>query len=251
MKRVHNYGECSQRDENPNVEPGNSFAVGACLPNKNKHSRINKICIILVLSAIGILGICEGTYAQGNYGKQKWVYAEIGEATANGKFTSFNVAVNTTTGNKANNLLTFGFYYYKRTSPECPADYHDEKSKFLNPFASNIHPLQEFKMLGAMYGRVIYTSSEKLRFTLKVGIQAGMESNHINFVYCGGNPNYTSSHENNISAGILLNPVMELPLSRHFGFNLGLSANVNPTVSVFGIHVGIILGKLRNKSSNY
>lgn len=251
MKRVHNYGECSQRDENPSVEPGNSFAVGACLPNKNKHSRINKICIILFLSAIGILGICEGTYAQSNYGKQKWVYAEIGEGTANGKFTSFNVAVNTIFGNDHNNIFTVGFYYFKREDPNCPADYSEDISSFLNPFATIIHPIQDMRTCGLMYGKVIYTGSPKVRLALKGGMLAGVEHHSSNFEYTGGNPNYTYTHETKLAAGLLLNPVLELPLSPHFGFALGGYANINPIVSIMGVDIRIIIGKLRDKSNNY
>jgi hypothetical protein len=54
-----------------------------------------------------------------------------------------------------------------------------------------------------------------------------------------------------MATGLTLDPTIEFPLSRGFGFSIGLYSNINAINSVFGADANMIFGKLRGKNKNH
>ncbi len=187
------------------------------------------------------------------------VYLDYGAGAGNGKFQSYNGAINFAFGE--NNVLTAGYYYYKRVSPQMPTDFVPEPGDyyFLGS-GPDRYPLQEFKLIGLMYGKIIYASNPKVRWVLKGGLSAGMERNNINFykdsiassLFTMKADRYSYTFEKKITGGLMLNAMLEFPLATFFGISIGPFANINPSSSLAGVDLRFMLGKVRDREkSNY
>ena len=110
-------------------------------------------------------------------------------------------------------------------------------------------------MLALMYGKVFfYKNHYKVRYTLKGGIALGDAMTPTNYrsinlgtySYNFG-PDYNYSYHTVFNYGIVLNPTIELPISRGFGFSFGAFSIINPISSSVGLEANLLIGKLRNK----
>ncbi len=198
-----------------------------------------------VILSITLLGNIMNSYAQINPGKGPFIYGEIGVGIGNFEFGEI-IALNIIFGH--NNIITLGACGNLRNPVGMPSDYtytSNNGFRLFNP-RPNDYPVQYMIARGLMYGKVLYTGSPNVRFILKGGLTYVKEQSYINFKYSGGNPNYTCTKEDKSVIGFVVNPTLELPLSRHFGFNISLYGNINSAASVFSINGGMIFGKLRN-----
>ena len=164
-----------------------------------------------------------------------------GETTIGpGNYASANMALNVFVAR--DNILSLQYAYGSHIAPNVPSDY--------NGGLLGSAPEQSITSLGLCYGKVIRSGSPYVRYTIKGGISAGYLHTPTNFQadnsgWFGANYNYAT--RNQFLAGLVLNPSVEFPLTRHFGFTLGGYANINAWSSVFCIRGGIIFGKLRNR----
>ncbi len=208
------------------------------------------ILITAILSAqlLANSGICR---AQRNGNDGPFIYGELGGGWGN--FGSYHCAI---TGIFAkDNMISIGYTYNVRKTPELPSDF---KSAYWSFGGADPDPQQRLSMFALMYGKVFYTRSPNVRFVARGGLSAGNAFYSSDFTSAavitttglfGDNhtSNYSWTDQQKPVIGLLLNPSVELPISRIFGFSLGLYANINPVASAFTFDANIILGKLRNK----
>ncbi len=172
-----------------------------------------------------------------------YIYAETGLSlgTHASAYADLNMVF------QKDNIISLYYLNCGRNSPTVPKDYGTD--------FFGLQPLQIVSMYGITYGKVFYTNSPLLRYVLKGGISAGTVSTPVNFVkvYGGGwfGPDYSYTNDKQFTVGILLNPEIEFPLGRYFGFTFGAFADINPISTVAGINLGLIFGKVRNHRTNY
>lgn len=169
------------------------------------------------------------------------VYGEIGGGVGN--YRSFKGGVDVIFD--GNNILTPCMYFNGRRAPNTPSDY---QRGFLSGY-----PQQEFELFGLMYGKIIYTENPNIRIALRGGIMIGDYETPYDFNSSGETllgPNYSYQYNHQLTGAVLLNPVLELPFSRHFGFSFGLFSLINGESSTVGGEANMIFGHVRNRSSH-
>jgi hypothetical protein len=206
--------------------------------------------------------------ASAQYGEKQgpFFYAEAGGAIGN--INTGKIAFNSIFAH--NNILTFGYYYSARKAPGMPPDFKD---------VMGFNAKQTFHMAGLMYGKVIYSINPGVRYLLRGGISFGQVSTPKDFVlhHTAGNNNsglanltmvspiflllallpdgssstYSYTTETKTIPGLVLNPSIELPVSRIFGFSVGAYANINSVSNIYGIDANITFGKVRNSRDSY
>lgn len=144
-----------------------------------------------------------------------------------------------------NSFFSLSYYYISNKASTTPPDYEPGLVIF-----GDATPQQTASLACPMYGRVLYTPKRNTRFILKGGFALGRVSTPENFVpvnpgWLGPNYDYSISHD--FTAGIILNPSMEVPFGRVFGMSFGLYSILTSQVSSTGVEVNFLLGKLRNK----
>ena len=169
--------------------------------------------------------------------KHNMTYGEFGGGY--GTHGSFKWALNFI--NSTNRITTVCFVFSAHRDPGCPSDF--------SPGLFEMTAQQKLFMLGVMSGKVFYSGAANIRYTLKGGLSAGIVSTPTDYAKSGGwfSANYTYNLKSELTPGLLLNPTLELPLNRHFGFSFGLYANINLISPVFGLEGSMLFGKLRNK----
>jgi len=151
---------------------------------------------------------------------------------------------------KVNNF-SLSMYYLSRRSNNAPADYHPGLV-----FFGDGRPQTITELICPMYGKVFYMANSNSRFVVKGGLAIGSVINPVNFVpahstswlYLG--PNYIYSTNTDITAGIVLNPSIELPVCRVFGLSFGMYCVFTSKSSSIGLEGNILLGVVRNKKRN-
>ena len=202
-----------------------SFAVNKIIP----YTTMKAIKLLFSCTLVFLLSIT--SYAQtGNV----FVYGETGLSL--GTHTSGKLALNAII-NKS--IFSVAYFGSARKSPTVPADFQ--------PFLWD--DAQTVSVIALMYGRVIYTQNNAVRYNIKGGIGIGKTMTPMNFVkanhgYLLGSGYDFERHEEQI-VGLILNPCVELPFSRGFGFNFGAYANVNLVSPVAGIEATMAFGYLR------
>ncbi len=189
--------------------------------------------IFVILPAFLLLSIFHPAKAFSN---KLFIYGELGIGIGN--FSGGKLAVNTIFDK---NIITAAFWPDFRRSPECPSDY---TALFGNSVS------QTMTTFGLMYGRVLYTHNNAVRYTFKGGIGAGRVVSPTNFVrqynlWLGPNYHFERREENSVS--LILNPSVELPYSRGFGFNFGLYGNINLINPSVAAEANMVFGYLRKK----
>jgi hypothetical protein len=191
------------------------------------------------MKKLALLLVCffaiNGLYAQSS---NMLLYGEIGGGLGN--YGSLKGAVDVAFA--GNNVLAPCFYFNSRHAPNTPSDY---QPGFLSGF-----PHDQFEMFGLMYGKIIYTENPHVRVALRGGIMLGDYITPYDFeesTYLIG-ANYTCRYDRQFTGAILLNPVLELPFSRRFGFSVGLYSLLNDKSSTVGGEVNIIFGHVRERS---
>ena len=102
------------------------------------------------------------------------------------------------------------------------------------------------------FGKIFNTNSPYVRYVLRGGLSGGTVATPTNFQPNSGwfSSNYTYSYKNELTMGLVLNPAIEFPLTRHFGLAAGGYANINPVMPVFGVDVTLIFGGVRHHLDN-
>lgn len=175
-----------------------------------------------------------------------FLYGELGGGggTHSGVKAALNGVINT------KHIITVNYSFYDKNAGNTPSDYEA-------PFTilGDGMPGIGVSMIALSYGRMINLPTPYIRFALKGGIGIGTVEYPGNFrprpvptgflTFSRQNYDFDYITERNIS--IVLNPSVEFPLTRHFGFNIGLYSNINKRSSVFGIEGGVLFGKVRGR----
>lgn len=143
------------------------------------------------------------------------------------------------------NVFSFTLYQHFKTTVNYPADYNGGGILL----QSNIP--KDYMTIGVlMYGKMLYSKVQNIRYNLKAGIAIGYVTNKINFRHSSGGwfqSNYDYDTKNNRIAGIVLNPTIEFPFNHACGLSFGLFSAITTEMSSFGIEGNILLGKVRNR----
>ena len=197
----------------------------------------------VVIIVIALLYSC-GAYCQSN---NAFIYGETG--IGYGSHFSVKAAVNSIFD--SNRIISVGYYLNARPAPGVPSDYYG------GIFGSK--PQQTLNMLVLMYGEVFFDKNHfKVRYTLKGGIALGnaktptnYTSNNLGTYIYNLGPDYNYSYHTVFNYGIVLNPTIELPISRGFGFSFGAFSIINPISSSVGLEANMLIGKLRNRRTRH
>jgi hypothetical protein len=210
-----------------------------CLYSRNKHSMRSLLIIsVIIVNTYGsTFGQPETIPANGGYVHHiPFIYGEAG--ISYGTHLTGNFGINEIFTN--DNILSFYFSASTHNAPDVPSDFR--------PGLLEAIPHQALYTVGFCYGKVFYTNTPSIRYVLKGGVCAGYARTPTDFVPESGwfNSNYSYTNNYQPVAGILLNPAIELPMNRNFGFTAGGYANINTISSVFGLECSVIFGRLRH-----
>lgn len=112
------------------------------------------------------------------------------------------------------------------------------------------------KSQAVLVGKVMEHPRGLMQFDLRGGINFGTVQKPVNFVKKsktepGMSPPFSNNYKYDIEkksfVGLVINPTVNLNLSRVVGLSLGARANLNPNDISVGFEAGLILGYLRGK----
>jgi len=184
--------------------------------------------------------IMSGSYSAHAQNKEPYIYGELGVCGASGRYNCYGTMLNAVFSK--NNIITLSFYSATREAQNLPSG-----------FTQNV-PQQTLNLWGLSYGKVLFLRNAPcLRFILKGGISLGTATSpaniteyHLLFV-----SDYTYSYVQNFVIGLVLDPAIEFPTGRWFGFSLGPYININDVSSVYGVKVSAMIGKIRSTKHGY
>ena len=176
-------------------------------------------------------------------GQNTFIYGE--EGLGYGTHFSFNTAVNCIF---SDHIISVSYYHNSRPAPAAPSDYRAGLLAGL--------PKQKLNMFGLMYGKVFCSKTHITRYTLKGGIAIGnartptnYQENGIGTYIYSFDPNYSYSYHTVFNYGIMMNPTIEFPVGRGFGFSIGAFSIFDPVSSSVGVEGSLLFGKLRNRKT--
>jgi hypothetical protein len=141
-------------------------------------------------------------------------------------------------------ILSIDFCAATHRSPGIPSDYQ--------PGIFTTNPQQYTFMMGALYGRVLFTSSPAVRFVLAAGPAIGLARTASDFEHADNGlfaSNYTFSHSNSFVAGLLMHPSVQWLTGQGFGLSAGIYANINTTTPGVGADFSMLIGDLKHQRS--
>ena len=145
--------------------------------------------------------------------------------------------------------LSIGFIEAYRRGSEVPANY----SAFLNLSLFSAPPtFLDACILSYGYVVNLPTSDNAARFVARGGVLYGTLSDPQNFQRNTGSffKSYYFQRKETFAAGVLLNPALQLALSRGFGLTLGAYALAAPKMWGGGFSFGMMVGHLTNRVRN-
>ncbi len=210
------------------------------------------LAIVMVFLSIANTAISQDTLKKGPF-----IYAEMGGG--GGNFQSWHCSLNGIFAH--HQTITAGFYYGTRKATNLPADFKPADNDGWFGVQKDPVPRQMLSMFGLMYGKAFKAGEGDARFILRGGLSFGTYWSQSDFAptkvitfiapyngpYLSHTSNYIWKEKRKLVSGLILNPSLELPGSRIFGFSAGLYGNINAGASSVGIEANIIFGKLRNK----
>ncbi|MDL5047854.1 hypothetical protein QQ054_17705 [Oscillatoria amoena NRMC-F 0135] len=105
-----------------------------------------------------------------------------------------------------------------------------------------------------MVGKVFEEKSRLLQFDLRGGICYGTIERPVNFVkksksafIFGSTSYYEYDIQKNRFIGFVVNPTMNIIVSRYIGFSAGMRSNINAQTITFGAELGVSIGSLRKR----
>ncbi len=142
---------------------------------------------------------------------------------------------------EGNNIVSVGYYTSSRRWSGTPPDY---EVGFLSSY-----PRQIINMIGISYGKVFFTGTHGARWVIKGGLAMGEVKTPTDFEPFRSllGPNYTYNYTIDITPGLIINPAIELPVGRGFGFSFGAYANINVISPVVGLDASLIFGRVSDR----
>jgi hypothetical protein len=171
---------------------------------------------------------------------EPYIYGEIGGG--DGSHDLFQMTLNIVYSK--NNIISISYYYVSHRSAT-PSDYQPG-------IGIPAFPQQVLSVFGLSYGKVFFSKTPYVRYILKGGLCAGVTLTPVDFVNNGTggflSSNYNYSNQEKFVIGAVLNPVIEFPIGRGFGFSIGPYVNVNAVSSVLAVEATMLFGHVRNKT---
>lgn len=173
-------------------------------------------------------------------------YGQI--AYGNGSHHIFNISLNHI--NKRGFSISFHNTIELRNSKNVPADF---EPGWMVIFGDGI-PNVTIATSSVMIGKVFEEKSRLLQFDLRGGICYGTIERPVNFVkkskssfLFGGTTYYEYEQQKNSFIGFVVNPTMNINVSRYIGFSAGMRSNINAQTITFGAELGVSIGSLRKR----
>lgn len=114
-----------------------------------------------------------------------------------------------------------------------------------------LQPLENMGSVNAAVGKMYYLNPKKsIRVNAAVGIgytEIRLIENWQKQMNPSYGQNYTFDQVTNSTVSLIINPKVEFPLGRVFGFTLSPTAIINKEASYYGVGVGYMLGRIRSK----
>lgn len=152
--------------------------------------------------------------------------------------------------NKKGFSITLQAANESRNSKNVPPDY---EPGWLVIFGDGI-PNVTIATSSVMVGKVFEEKSRLLQFDLRGGICYGTIERPVNFVkksksafIFGSTSYYEYDIQKNRFIGFVVNPTMNIIVSRYIGFSAGMRSNINAQTITFGAELGVSIGSLRKR----
>ncbi len=157
-----------------------------------------------------------------------------------------------------NNIISLEYYYCAHPGINTPADYTPGTAWF----GTASYPYYGLGMATLMYGKMLFVpGAPEVQFALKAGIGVGTLNAPENFTKrqpsSGGGgwfnlfsttpPNYDYEMVNSTLTSFIINPSMELSISRGFGIRLGVMGVLNSYHSTLDLQATMLFGRLRKR----
>gem|GEM_PF-2315072 len=156
-----------------------------------------------------------------------------------------------------NNITSLGYYYCEHPGINTPADYTPGTALF----GTATDPYYDLGMVTLTYGKMLFVpGAPEVQFALKSGIGVGTLSapenftkrqpasgGGIGFFNFGPPSNYDYDMVNSTLVSIIINPSMELSISRGFGIRLGVMGVLNNYHSTLDLQATMLFGRLRKR----
>lgn len=148
--------------------------------------------------------------------------------------------------NKRGFSITLQSTNESRNSKNLPADYELEWS-----ILGDGIPDVSISTKSLLVGKVFEEKSKLLRFNLQGGICYGTIERPVNFVkksrrsFFGTTSYYEYELQKNRFIGLMLNPTMDIMISRMIGFSTGILANINHQTITMGAQFSLQVGFIR------
>lgn len=192
------------------------------------------------------------------FGSAVSVIAQFNKPASNsifGQFTYGNGSHEIISGsltyiNKKGFSITLQAANESRNSKNVPPDY---EPGWLVIFGDGI-PNESISTTSILAGKVLEEESRLIRLNLRAGISYGIIERPVNFVkksksafIFGSTSYYEYDIQKNRYIGLILNPTMDIMISRIVGLSTGIRANINGQTITYGGEIGLQIGSLRKR----
>ena len=143
----------------------------------------------------------------------------------------------------------FGFIANIRSSPDQPSDYSSGIAGLVTYGIASAR--ETIFSVNIMAGR-LYNLNERKSFRLNAAVGIGYTTirtieNWQKTSSTSFTGNYTYDIRNKSTASLIINPKLEIPLGRVFGFTVSPTAVINSESNYYGIGLGTMIGRIRSK----
>lgn len=184
----------------------------------------------------------EQSYAQRMARDSPVIYLELG--LGYGTHTEFKAAINKRLdGDK---IASIAFSIFSKNYGNVPAGYTSGGLRIIDDGIPNQYSM----LVSALYGKVL-PQSRCVRVCMKYGISLGMSKYPVFYNvpnrggWYGSASGIEDEEKGKFTAGLAVNPVVELKCSKSFGISLGLNGNLNTFSPSLCAELNILKGSMR------
>lgn len=155
--------------------------------------------------------------------------------------------INATYIHTNNYSLSVGFSKYLKGAENIPADY-----SYLGYEGGLFGPLEGINNYQILAGKIFkFKKSGKTRLNLLAGFSYVDLTELVNWERRhqhsnDGKYSYDYEHHRHGTIGFVINPKIEFPFTKVFGLSVSPKLNISKSRTLFGVGLGIMLGKTRN-----
>ncbi|MGB0175719.1 MAG: hypothetical protein ACPF9D_01045 [Owenweeksia sp.] len=201
-----------------------------------------KKLFVLIGSALSL------TIVNGQAYKENFVYGNLALSTL-GNYTVLNTGINYIHKGYS---LEFGYSHLYRKSPSTPDDFDPWLDLYpLPPNQGSYY--DQLRSAELLFGKVINTRSELVRFNLKAGLIHSRITKVVNWrkestlTTLGSYDYYDYDLKNYQRLGFVIKPTIEFPFFQVVGLSVSPYAVLNNKAQAYGMQMNFLLGYLRYK----